>query len=354
LFSLGKSNYYLKTLGQGNDGESVYYHNMSWLSASLSAGGAIEATRAVVAGQLRNAFALIRPPGHHAEPPGPHIDQRECSGFCFFNNVPIAAKVAQAEFPSACRKILILDWDVHHGNGIQRTFYDDPNVLYISLHVYNLDSKTLFYPGTEYGDHLKCGSGLGEGRNVNIPWIRPGMGDADYMLAFQQIVMPIAIEFDPDLVMISAGFDAAEGDQLGKCHVTPAGFAHMTHMLMQLAEGKVVACLEGGYNLRSIAKSALAMTRTLMGEPPERMGHLTPTAAGVSTVLRVVRTQAQFWKCLYPKVQNLRSRELGSERLHDIIREWQGKKLWEDYHMSPMLILRQRISQSFKEQVLAT
>lgn len=335
--------------------ESVYYHNMSWLSASLSAGGAIEATRAVVAGQLRNAFALIRPPGHHAEPPGPHIDQRECGGFCFFNNVPIAVKVAQAEFPSACRKILILDWDVHHGNGIQRTFYEDPNVLYISLHVYyEDDGKSLFYPCKTYGNHLQCGSGFGKGKNVNVPWICPGMGDADYMLAFQQIVMPIAIEFDPDLVMISAGFDAAEGDELGKCHVTPAGFAHMTHMLMQLAKSKVVACLEGGYNSRSLAKSALAMVRTLMGEPPERMGDLTPTAAGVSTVLQVVRTQAQFWRCLYPKVENVPSKDFGSERLHDIIREWQGKKLWEDYNMSPMLVLRQGISHSFREQVLAT
>lgn len=336
----------LKRLNEAGQHEvSMYYHNLSWLCASLSCGGAIEATRAVVSGQVRNSVAVIRPPGHHAE-------HGEASGFCFFNNVCVAARVMQQDFPDTCRKILILDWDVHHGNGVQRAFYDDPNILYISLHVY---AGGHFYPNGDFGDHLHCGTGAGLGKSVNIPWATNGMTDADYIMAFQQVVMPIAVEFDPDLVIISAGFDAADGDPLGDCKVSPAGFGHMTHMLMQLAKGKVVACLEGGYNLRSIAVSALAMTRVLMGEPPDRLLDLTPTPSAVNVIQQVIRTQSKFWKCLYPKDLNLRRKQtLGSQRLHDIIREWQSKILWKQYSMTKLFILLNRVSPSFREQVLAT
>ena len=326
--------------------DSVYLHYQTWLCASLAAGGAIEATKAVVAGQVKNAIAIIRPPGHHAEHDRP-------SGFCFFNNVCVAAKVCQADFPDDCRKILILDWDVHHGNGVQQAFYTDPNVLYISIHLHRNGD---FYPQGPYGNHLHCGEGAGVGRNVNIPWSHPGMTDADYIYAFQQVVMPIAVEFAPDLVIISAGFDAAEGDLLGQCHVSPAGYAHMTHMLMQLARGRVVACLEGGYNLRSIAKSALAVTRTLMGEPPDRLVEsLEPTPTAIDTVQLVIRQQAKFWKCLYPKrMDGITRPEMHSERLHDVMRQWQSKMLWEQYRMSELFILRNGISRSFDKQVLAT
>lgn len=328
--------------------ESVYFNNNTWQCAQLSAGGAIVATRAVVAGDVKNAFAVIRPPGHHAEEDKP-------GGFCMFNNVPIAARVVQQEFPETCRKILILDWDVHHGNGIQRTFYDDPNVLYISLHVSRTKDGERFYPQNSWGDLDKCGKGAGLGKNINIAWQSQGMTDADYIFAFQQIVMPVAIEFDPDLVMISAGFDAAADDPLGQCFVSPAGYGHMTHMLMQLAQGKVVACLEGGYNLRAISRSALAMTRVLMGEPPDRIVDATPTLVGVKSVRQVMRQQSRFWKCLYPKARDLQLRkELKSERLHDVIREWQSGRLWKEHKMSQLFILRQKLSKSFEDQVLAT
>lgn len=155
-------------------------------------------------------------------------------------------------------------------------------------------------------------------RNVNIPWRSQGMGDADYMLAFQQVVMPIAYEFDPDLVIgmselikdqsrltnvsqVSAGFDAAAGDDLGGCFVTPACYAHMTRSLMNLSLGKLAVCLEGGYNLRSISKSALAVTRTLMGEPPDRLPDTAPSKAAVDVVHEVIGIQSKFWKSLYPK-----------------------------------------------------
>lgn len=303
-------------------------------------------------GKVKNVFAVIRPPGHHAE-------REDAKGFCFFDNVSIATKVCQREFGEQCRKVLIVDWDVHHGNGIQQANYDDPNVLYISLHVHE---RGRFYPELSYrdgrgpyGDLAHCGSGAGLGKNVNIPWSRKGMGDADYIYAFQQVVMPIAHEFKPDLVIIAAGFDAAEGDMLGGCKVTPAGYAHMTHMLMSLAEGRMAVCLEGGYNLDSISRSATAVARTLMGEPPERLTNINPTVTGVNDIKLVLRQQSRFWSSLYPKDTSAKlAGPLHGVRMHDIVRRWQAETLWEEYDMIPLSVINQPLSELFKNQVLAT
>lgn len=332
--------------------DSVYLSPNTPFCAALSAGGAIEACRAVMLGKVKNAFAVIRPPGHHAE-------REDVKGFCFFDNVSIATKVCQREFGEKCRKVLILDWDVHHGNGIQQANYDDPNVLYISLHVHK-DGN--FYPEKSYrdnreryGDHLHCGAGVAQGTNVNIPWRTHGMGDADYIYAFQQVVMPIGTEFQPDLVIVAAGFDAAEGDMLGGCHVSPAGYAHMTHMLMSLADGKVVVCLEGGYNLESIARSACAVGRTLMGEPPDRLEDTSPTRTGVDDIKLVLRQQSKFWASLYPKDLSARlAGPLHGERMHDVVRKWQATTLWEKHEMSPLFVHHETLSLSFENQVLAT
>jgi histone deacetylase 6 len=336
----------------GSKMDSVYLSRQTAFCAELSAGGAIEACRAIMLGKVKNAFAIIRPPGHHAE-------REDAKGFCFFDNVSVALKACQREFGEQCRKVFVLDWDVHHGNGIQQANYDDPNVLYVSLHVHE---KGRFYPECSYrdrrgpyGDYSHCGRGAGLGKNVNIPWSKKGMGDADYIYAFQQVVMPIATEFEPDLVIIAAGFDAAEGDMLGGCKVTPAGYAHMTHMLMSLAEGRVAVCLEGGYNLESIAKSATAVARTLMGEPPERLVNTKPTLTGVDDVKMVLRQQSRFWSSLYPK--DLSARLAGpfqGVRMHDVVRRWQAETLWDDYEMIPLSVYRNALSQSFKNQVLAT
>ncbi|EMC96258.1 hypothetical protein BAUCODRAFT_69749 [Baudoinia panamericana UAMH 10762] len=332
--------------------DSIYISPNTPFCAALSAGGAIEACRAVMLSKVKNAFAVIRPPGHHAE-------REDVKGFCFYDNVSIATRVCQREFGERCRKVFILDWDVHHGNGIQQATYDDQNVLYISLHVHKSGN---FYPERSYrdergpyGDHLHCGGDTALGRNVNIPWRNYGMGDADYIYAFQQVVMPIATEFEPDLVIIAAGFDAAEGDMLGGCFVTPAGYAHMTHMLMSLAQGKVAVCLEGGYNLQSIARSACAVGRTLMGEPPDRLTNLNPTRSGVEDVKMVARQQSKFWSCLYPKDLSAQlAGPLHGERMHDLVRRTQAAELWEQHQMTPLFIHRDKLSKSFENQVLAT
>ncbi|KAI5282342.1 Histone deacetylase hda1, partial [Ascosphaera aggregata] len=329
----------LKYLEEHRD--SIYFNNLTFMSSLLSCGGAIETCRAVLLGNVKNAIGVIRPPGHHAE-------HDKTMGFCVFNNVSVATRVCQKEFGERCRKVLILDWDVHHGNGTQEAFYNDPNVLYMSLHVFR---NGTFYPGGDDGDYDHCGEGPGLGRNVNIPWPLQGMGDGDYLYAFQQVIMPIAYEFDPDLVIISAGFDAAAGDELGGCLVTPPCYAHMTRMLMNLAGGKLAVCLEGGYNFRSISRSALAVTRTLMGEPPDRLSNVTASKIAVSTVELVKREQSKYWQCLYPKPV---PPSFYGHRLHDVLRQYQTKVLYDDFKMTNLYIYRDTISESFRNEVLAT
>ncbi|KAL1959893.1 hypothetical protein VTO42DRAFT_561 [Malbranchea cinnamomea] len=321
--------------------DSIYFNKLTFVSSILSCGGAIETCKAVASGKVKNAIAVIRPPGHHAE-------HDKTMGFCLFNNVSVAAKVCQREYGDMCRKILILDWDVHHGNGIQKAFYDDPNVLYISLHVYR-DGR--FYPGGDEGNWDKCGEGNGLGKNINIPWPAQGMGDGDYLYAFQEVIMPIAYEFDPDLVIVASGFDAAAGDELGGCFVTPPCYAHMTRMLMNLAQGKVAVCLEGGYNFRSISKSALAVTRTLMGEPPDRLRAPAASKQAVDTVRKVAMIQAAYWQCMYPKGP---PETFWGNRVHDIIRAYQAKQLYDEYKLTSLYIYHETISKSFEHQVLAT
>ncbi|KAH6620941.1 histone deacetylase A-like protein [Chaetomium sp. MPI-SDFR-AT-0129] len=336
-------------MDQGRD--SIYVGSMTYEASLISAGGAIETCKSVVVGNVKNAFAVIRPPGHHAEFDAP-------MGFCLFNNVPIAAKICQADYPDLCRKILILDWDVHHGNGIQNLFYDDPNILYISLHVYRNGE---FYPGkpdnpmTPDGGLEHCGAGAGLGKNVNIGWHDQGMGDGEYMAAFQKIVMPIAHEFGPDLVIISAGFDAAAGDELGACFVTPECYAHMTHMLMSLANGKVAVCLEGGYDLDAISKSALAVAQTLMGEPPPKMEIPRLSHEAGKVLAKVQAYQAPYWECMRAgivDVQEMQAQE--SSRLHDVVRRAQRQVLSEKHGMLPLYIQRDILFKSFENQVLVT
>ena len=245
-------------------------------AARLAAGGLVDLTLAVWRGELANGFALLRPPGHHAE-------RGQAMGFCLFNNVAVAAQAARK---AGARRILIADWDVHHGNGTQNTFWDDRDVLYFSIHQFP------FYPGS--GGIHEVGSAKAAGANVNVPW-PGGMRDADYAEAFQRVLLPIADEFDPDLVLVSCGFDAARGDLLGEMDVTPEGYASMTEKLTRFGNGKVVLALEGGYELGMIARSSAACLGVLLGERVAEDHFGAPGAQAKHVLNEVVRVQKAYW-----------------------------------------------------------
>nr|XP_050853987.1 histone deacetylase 6 isoform X1 [Vespula vulgaris] len=263
---------------------SVYLHNETWFSACVSVGSLLEIVDNVLNGQAQSGVAIIRPPGHHAEP-----DQ--ACGFCIFNNVAIAAKYAVNI--RNVKRVLIVDWDVHHGNGTQSIFESDPNVLYISIHRYDNGN---FFPHSKYGNYTSVGSGLGEGYCVNIPWNKKGMGNAEYIAAFQQVVMPIAYQFNPDLVLVSAGFDACIGDPLGGCTVTPEMYGHLTHWLSSMANGRIILSLEGGYNINSISHSMAICTKALLGDPlPLLDASLVPCSSAIHSINNVLKTQKKYW-----------------------------------------------------------
>ena len=238
---------------------SVFLSEGSTVASLLAAGSVTELVMKVVRGELDNGVAVVRPPGHHAE--------CGCAmGFSLFGNVAVAARASRA---AGVKRVLIVDWDVHHGNGTQRMFEDDPSVLYFSLHRHD---SGRFYPGGDYGGVESTGVGAGAGYSINVPWdvkaARVGPGDAEYAAAFTQVLLPVATDFAPELVLVSAGFDAAAGDPLGGCEISPAGYGYMTSLLLGLAKGKLVLALEGGYNLTSISHSMEACTAALLGDPP--------------------------------------------------------------------------------------
>ncbi|KAG0341037.1 Histone deacetylase hda1, partial [Podila humilis] len=276
-------------LDMANNYNSIYLNNSSAFCARLSCGSLLELCKAVATGEVLNGVAIVRPPGHHAEPD-------EAGGFCLYNNVAIAARYLQKNF--GLRKIFILDWDVHHGNGTQKAFIDDPDVVYCSIHRYE---NGTFYPGDPVAAaHTTVGDGPGRGRNINIPWPTSGMGDAEYIYTFHKVILPIIYEFAPDFILVSAGFDAAKGDHIGENLVTPAAYGHMTHMLKNMAGGKIILALEGGYNLDSIAVSGLACTKALLNDPIDALEPLVPNATCVQTIHEVMEVQSKYWKSLTP------------------------------------------------------
>ncbi len=254
----------------------------SYRVAKLAAGGLCVLVDAVFSGEIQNGFALIRPPGHHAE-----ADRG--MGFCIYNNVAVAARYAQDR--GVAKKVLIIDWDLHHGNGTQHSFSEDPTILYFSTHQFP------FYPGT--GSAEEVGRNDGAGYTVNVP-LPGGQGEADFLRIFQAILEPIADSFRPDLLLVSAGFDIYEQDPLGSMRVTETGFGSMAQSLMKLAEkhcqGRILFTLEGGYHLDGQAKGVKSVLNALTGPslPPQDKG---PASGTTERILDHVRTtQRPFWK----------------------------------------------------------
>lgn len=226
--------------------------DQSFRVAAHAVGGTLQAIRQVVGGSLTHALVLARPPGHHAE-------RTRAMGYCIFNNVAIGVRLARTSLGLA--RVLVVDWDLHHGNGTQHQFERDPSVFFFSSHQFP------HYPGT--GHFTEIGLGPGEGASMNVPLAR-GCGDAEFAAIYRRLLVPVATAFRPELILVSAGFDIHRADPLGGLRVTPAGFAGLTRIILGMARetcaGRVVFCLEGGYHAEALADSVLAMLNELTGK----------------------------------------------------------------------------------------
>ncbi|KQC11518.1 MAG: histone deacetylase [Smithella sp. SDB] len=255
--------------------------------AKLAVGGVCNAIDSVINGEVNNAFAFVRPPGHHAE-------KDTAAGFCVFNNIAIGAMHAISKY--GLKRILIVDWDLHHGNGTQHSFYKDPRILYFSTHQYP------YYPGT--GSLQEFGNGEGEGYTINVP-LREGAGDAAFVKIYRKILQPVALEFKPELILLSAGFDTHFQDPLGGMRVTPEGFAAMARILLNIADiccnGRFVGVLEGGYHIVGLTRSVKAVLEEMLDEthvPEERLSALEKEADEEAEQLinKIISRIRPYWK----------------------------------------------------------
>jgi acetoin utilization deacetylase AcuC-like enzyme len=256
-------------------------------TARLAAGGFMNAIDSVVSGETDNAFALVRPPGHHAQ-------AATAAGFCIFNNIAVGARHARDRW--GLERILIVDWDLHHGNGTQEIFYEESQVLYFSTH------QSPAYPGT--GGFEEIGKGPGLGYTLNVP-LRAGADDALYVRVFKELLCPVARNFRPELILVSAGFDTYVGDPLGGMKMTPEGFACLTRILLDLADewcgGRLVMVLEGGYNIQGLTKCVRAVLREMIGETRVTEGTLSRMAGETGeqadrVIGRARERWAPYWK----------------------------------------------------------
>jgi acetoin utilization deacetylase AcuC-like enzyme len=259
----------------------------SLAAAVRAAGGVISAVEAVISGKTAGAFALVRPPGHHAE-------AGQAMGFCLFNNVAVASEFALRR--CGADRVLVVDWDVHHGNGTMHSFSDTDKVLYFSVHQYP------HYPGT--GRIEETGTGRGLGYTVNVP-LPPGQGDDDYAAVFDSVLTPIALRYRPQLILVSAGFDIHRGDPLADMQVTTAGFARLTNILLAISAaccpGRLAFALEGGYDLAGLAEGVSAVLETLVlggtaKAAPATVGHGEPSLETRAAIVEVLSTLRPFWK----------------------------------------------------------
>nr|XP_019709911.1 histone deacetylase 5 isoform X5 [Elaeis guineensis] len=233
---------------------SIYFNKGSSEASYLAAGSVMEVSEKVAKGDLDSAIAIVRPPGHHAE-------SDEAMGFCLFNNVAIAANFLLNERPElGIRKILIVDWDVHHGNGTQNMFYNDPRVLFFSVHRFDFG---MFYPASGDGSYCMIGEGPGAGYNINVPWEQGQCGDADYVAVWDHVLLPVAESYDPDIILISAGFDAAVDDPLGGCCITPYGYSLMLKKLNLSSSSESIVENDGGASVTICATNFVEIIEPL-------------------------------------------------------------------------------------------
>ncbi|XP_031335865.1 histone deacetylase 6 isoform X2 [Photinus pyralis] len=266
--------------------DSVYFNESTFTSSMIAAGCAISLVDAVCNGEVQNGMAIVRPPGHHA------MSDNFC-GFCNFNNVAIAAKYALGK--KLANKILIVDIDVHHGQATQQTFYNSNNVLYFSIHRYEHGA---FWPNLRESNFDYIGEGAGKGYNINFPLNAHGLDDSSYMAIVLQILLPVAYEFNPDLILVSAGYDAAIGDSKGEMMVSPAFYGHLLTLLSGLALGRMVVCLEGGYFLPSLAEGVLMTVKALLGDACAYLNCMEkPHHVVVETINDLRSVLGRYWKC---------------------------------------------------------
>ncbi|MCX8160014.1 MAG: histone deacetylase [Candidatus Saccharicenans sp.] len=251
-------------------------------TACLAAGAGLIATDLILGKKLDNAFALVRPPGHHAEAHRP-------MGFCFFNNIAIAAEYLRRR--KGIRKILVVDWDLHHGNGTQKTFYATPEVLYISLH------QSPLFPGT--GSAAEVGEKEGLGYNLNLP-LRAGKTDEDYLYIFQKIIRPLAESYQPEFVLVSAGFDIMRWDPLGRMELTAQGCGDISQVLTEIAgrwaSNRQVVFLEGGYNLKELKDGVEEVCLRLSGAKFRQLPDLSCPPALADEIRPYLKIFRKFWK----------------------------------------------------------
>jgi len=270
---------------EGRSGQldaDTYHSPRSAEVARLAGGSAVELALRVARGEARSAFALLRPPGHHAE-------TSRAMGFCLLNHIAMAARAVQQQ--CGIERIAILDWDVHHGNGTQRTFEAERDVLFLSLHQYP------FYPGT--GGLGEQGHGAGEGSTLNLP-MPAGCGDAEYGLAFEEIVLPALLEFRPEMVLVSAGFDAHARDPLGGMRVSTAGFARMAASVRQVVDevcdGRLMLALEGGYDLEALGETVAAVLDVLVDPTCRPVGRWPEPTDEARELVELYREAHARWK----------------------------------------------------------
>ncbi|KXZ56688.1 hypothetical protein GPECTOR_1g62 [Gonium pectorale] len=261
------------------------YNAHTGTAAMLAAGAAADLGVALAAGKARRALAVIRPPGAQAG-----VDLAR--GGCYYNNVAVAAAAA---LNAGARRVMVVDWDVHHGRGTAEIFADDPRVMVLDMHRY--DSET--YPGS--GAVEDVGEGEGEGTTLNIAFGASGLADGDLLSAGLHVVLPVALQFRPDVMIVSAGFGALKGDPIGGCECSPAVFAHLTYLLAGVAPKGLGLLLEGGYNLSATADAVEGCLRVLQGEaPPPLPGPWATTSAGWVGIMNAMQIHSRYWSSLHP------------------------------------------------------